>query len=545
MRGRREHQEHPHVEEDAEVQARRPDERQARRGAGLAGERDDDDANSTETTAVPRNFCVFDRPRDRCPPDLQEVVDEPHQPEPHRGEDQREPRGAERDPGGDREPRREVGDDEGARASRSRPSWACPPSRSACAGRPRGSADPTPRPGRARIATGVPSSVTARPTAPATRIEITAAPPPAVSRPATREPLKSTRSPGCARSARMSSSASSGVVVGRDVAPAPCLRGSAARAMVSRGSAHRDQPVDPDPRRQLPHALVLVLRDGAELGHLAEHRDQALFAGHPPRGPKRRRRGFGVRVVRVVQDPDARRRRERLHPPAGHAGLARAPSAASVQRDARARGPRRRRRARSTPCAHRAPRASPSTSASRPRRAGTTRGRRSPARPARAPYVGMCRPNPKVTTLPGHRSAYAIDDGVVRVQDRESVGTERIDRLGGGLDDRRPRPEDLHVRDAHVRHHDDVGPGDPRQELHVAEAPRPHLGDEDLGVGGAPSRVSGSPISLLNEPGLACTRKRVRATASREILRRRLAVRPRDRRRRSPSSTLARRRPGA
>ena len=31
--------------------------------------------------------------------------------------------------------------------------------------------------------------------------------------------------------------------------------------------------------------------------------------------------------------------------------------------------------------------------------------------------------------------------------------------------------------------------------------------------GGAPSKVIGSPISLLNEPGLACTRNRVCATA--------------------------------
>jgi hypothetical protein len=31
---------------------------------------------------------------------------------------------------------------------------------------------------------------------------------------------------------------------------------------------------------------------------------------------------------------------------------------------------------------------------------------------------------------------------------------------------------------------------------------------------GAPRRVSGKPISLLNDPGLAWTRKRVRATAS-------------------------------
>ena len=46
-------------------------------------------------------------------PDLEEVVDEPHQPESHRSEDQGEPRGAECDPGGDRGPRREVGDDEG------------------------------------------------------------------------------------------------------------------------------------------------------------------------------------------------------------------------------------------------------------------------------------------------------------------------------------------------------------------------------------------------------------------------------------------------
>ena len=46
--------------------------------------------------------------------------------------------------------------------------------------------------------------------------------------------------------------------------------------------------------------------------------------------------------------------------------------------------------------------------------------------------------------------------------------------------------------------------------------------------GGAPSSVRGSPISLLNDPGLAWTRKRDRATASVEVLGGGLPVRPRD-----------------
>ena len=58
---------------------------------------------------------------------------------------------------------------------------------------------PHPHARNARIATGVPSSVTASATAAASRIDFTAAPPRSRSRPATRDALNRTRSPGSRR----------------------------------------------------------------------------------------------------------------------------------------------------------------------------------------------------------------------------------------------------------------------------------------------------------------------------------------------------------
>ena len=50
---------------NAEIQRRRAEEGQARRRPRLAGERETTMANSTETSAVPMNFCAFDKPRER------------------------------------------------------------------------------------------------------------------------------------------------------------------------------------------------------------------------------------------------------------------------------------------------------------------------------------------------------------------------------------------------------------------------------------------------------------------------------------------------
>ena len=172
-------------------------------------------------------------------------------------------------------------------------------------------------------------SVTESPTAAATRIEVIAR---SASRSASRErargprprdALTRTRSPGRA-ARRTSSRASSTVGTGsRCRVPRPRGRRPGDRRRVV---AHRDQPLDAQPRDQLADPLVLLGRgDRPELGHVAQHRDAPPVARHPPRGLQRgRHRRRGWRCTRrsprgrrprssnvSIRQPRHRRRRER------------------------------------------------------------------------------------------------------------------------------------------------------------------------------------------------------------------------------------------
>ena len=92
-----------------------------------------------------------------------------------------------------------------------------------------------------------------------------------------------------------------------------------------------------------------------------------------------------------------------------------------------------------------------------------------------------------------------------------------------------PRAEDLHVRDADVGDDDDVRPGDPHRTVTSPARRAPSSATITSASGGAPRSVTGSPISLLNDAGLACARNLVADDGRRHVLRRGLPVRPGDR----------------
>ena len=66
--------------------------------------------------------------------------------------------------------------------------------------------------------------------------------------------------------------------------------------------ADDDQLVDVQSRQELADPVVLLRRERAQLGHLAEHGHPSPVAGHRARGPERRGHRGRIGVVGVVHD---------------------------------------------------------------------------------------------------------------------------------------------------------------------------------------------------------------------------------------------------
>ena len=190
-------------------------------------------------------------------------------------------------------------------------------------------------------------------------------------------------------------------------------------------------------------------------------------------------------------------------------------AAAAGRRPARRRRPRR--PARSGPCARRARAARPSRSArGRPQRerrpAGSAVDARRPRRERRRPAL-EAEPQHRRRRPCGRTSRTTR---VVGVQHRRPVGRQRLGELGLRVADVPPRAEQLHVRDADVRHDADAAAGRPRTAARMCPMPaRAHLEHQHLGVARRRDRtVSGSPISLLNDAGLRTRPQRWPSTAA-------------------------------
>ena len=330
-----------------------------------------------------------------------------------------------------------------------------------------------------RIATGVPSSVTARPTAPATRIGITGSPP-RPARPATR-PLAQDEVAGRAAAVTSASASPGSSTVATSSAHALAERGARDRAC---RAPHGHQTIDPDPRRAPPGSC-----SSAEIGPSSAISPSTAINRASPAIQRAVRSAAAVDSgsrCRRRSRPARRGRRERLHPPAGDGGVAqRALRVLQRRRAAHRRGGERVRHHVFTGHRERTSTSRPSATkeggaAVRPERHADPRGRPRrlafrTSRPARA------------------RLGEPRRDRVVRVQDRDAPGVERVD---GSADARRSTPTTRRSPCAPRRRsdHHDVGSRDPREELHVPDAARPHLRHEHLGVvrraehGGAAAR---------------------------------------------------------
>ena len=161
------------------------------------------------------------------------------------------------------------------------------------------------------------------------------------SSPATREPFTSTTSPGRAVR-RTSASAPSGIVVGRDVVgfdplarPGDSDQRPRSPTVTSRSTGSRAAS---SPRRSCS-----CRRDRSELGHVAEHGDQAGVAPPSHRAAFNAAAidsGFALYASLTTRTPSARR--ERLHPPARHGRRAQR-RGARLERHPERSAPRRRR----------------------------------------------------------------------------------------------------------------------------------------------------------------------------------------------------------
>ena len=111
----------------------------------------------------------------------------------------------------------------------------------------------------------------------------------------------------------------------------------------------------------------------------------------------------------------------------------------------------------------------------------------------------------------------------------DASARELGDDLGFRLGDPLDGSEELEVRRADLRDHGDLGPGDAAQLAHLAQPPRSHLRDDDLGVGLDPGERQ-RQADLVVVALLGRDRAAVRpAESGQDVLRRRLAGGARDR----------------
>ncbi len=144
-----------------------------------------------------------------------------------------------------------------------------------------------------------------------------------------------------------------------------------------------------------------------------------------------------------------------------------------------------------------------------------------------APDVGVRAPPERPYARPRTLGEPA-DHAVVGREHRDVAGSERFDGLGARVDDRLPRPEDLHVRHTDVRDHDHVRTDVSAQEPRVTDVASADLQHERLRVIGCLEHGQGHA-----DLGVERARARVGAHPGREdrggeVLGRRLPVRPRD-----------------
>ena len=125
-------------------------------------------------------------------------------------------------------------------------------------------------------------------------------------------------------------------------------------------------------------------------------------------------------------------------------------------------------------------------------------------------HVGVRRCSPTATvTHPARvpaRPARACTRRRRRAPPAPSAG-ERLEQLALDLGDAVPAAEVLGVGQADVGDHADLRAGDRAQLGDVAGEAGAHLDHDDLGVVGGAEQRQRDPASLLNEPGLACTRR--------------------------------------
>ena len=369
--------------------------------------------------------------------------------------------------------------------------WVCgPSSRIRC---------PHPQIGTDRIASGVPSSVTARPTAPATRIGITRAPPPpARGRPRATLAQHDVAGPGGGGHVRRLLRR----VVGRDVGGVHPLADRGARDRARR-VPDRHEAIDPHPRGELADAIVLL----GEIGPSSAISPSTATSRPSPRSTapcEGRRRRLGVRVVGVVHDPDA-------------GGVVNVSIRQRETVPGRARRPRRRATPSSRPTAAAASAfdtmCSPGTASAHVGLVppATSRNAARPSRSERHALGADVRLGPR----PERHDPTGRAVRVARSRpDRPRSGSRRRPASSASTAPPTPRRSTPTIRRSPCARRRRSSRrrcpgGRSREELHVPGPARAHLGDEHLGVLGAPSSVIGSPTSLLNDPGLAWTRARV------------------------------------
>jgi hypothetical protein len=153
------------------------------------------------------------------------------------------------------------------------------------------------------------------------------------------------------------------------------------------------------------------------------------------------------------------------------------------------------------------------TSTSSPSAVSRNDARPSAPREASTARTSACVPNPKVTTLPGHRSANVIATGssAFRIASPSGPSASTGSAEASTIEAHDPKTS-MWATPTFVttivsgRAIPDSSFTSPTRRAPISATSTSVSGD-------APSNVSGRPISLLNDPGLAWTRKRVRATA--------------------------------
>ena len=335
------------------------------------------------------------------------------------------------------------------------------------------------------------------------------------SRPAARDALTSTTSPGSSSRAQQ-----------RRAAVRPTSAATVAAARRTRRRADRHE------RRSTPSSAATAADLGVRGRGLRRparpcrpSTAQVRRRGRRPRerGQRLQRRAhrLRVRVVGVVDHGDAVRAVGDLHPPPARRG--RPPTARRRRPRAwrRTRAPPRRRPGRCRRGARR-PAAAPPPPALRGDQPEPGAARRpASTSSARTSRLGD---RPTVTTRAARARRHRGDGRVVGVEHRHPVGGQRLHQLALRRGDRLRRAELAQVRAPDVEHHPDPRLRDAAQRGDVARA----RGRTAPAPGGgwsasARSAVQGRPSSLLNDPGGATVGPSGARTAAEQVLRRGLA----------------------